>query len=95
MHTCHTKIDPFGFALENYDAIGRKRDKDLGDRPIDTASDLPDGTHIDGLADLRSYLLAQRKDQFCANSAANCWATLWGVAGNCRMSPWSTRWSRS
>jgi Protein of unknown function (DUF1592)/Protein of unknown function (DUF1588)/Protein of unknown function (DUF1585)/Protein of unknown function (DUF1587)/Protein of unknown function (DUF1595)/Planctomycete cytochrome C len=62
--TCHAKLDPFGFALERYDAIGRKRDKDLGDRPIDTAADLPDGTHIDGLADLRNYLLTQRKDQF-------------------------------
>ncbi len=61
---CHAKLDPFGFALEGFDAIGRKRDKDLGDRPIDTAADLPDGTHVDGLAGLRSYLVTQRKDQF-------------------------------
>jgi hypothetical protein len=60
---CHAKLDPFGFALEGFDAIGRKRDKDLGDRPIDTAADLPDGTHVDGLAGLRNYLLTQRKDQ--------------------------------
>ena len=33
---CHVRIDPFGFALEGFDAIGRRRDKDLGDRPIDT-----------------------------------------------------------
>ena len=61
---CHAKLDPFGFALEGFDAIGRKRNKDLGDRPIDTAADLPDGTHVDGLAGLRSYLVTQRKDQF-------------------------------
>ena len=61
---CHAKLDPFGFALEAYDAIGRRREKDLGDRPIDTATDLPDGTHVGGMADLRAYLLAQRKQEF-------------------------------
>src|SRR6185369_14314785 len=32
---CHQRIDAFGFSLEGFDAIGRRRDKDLGDRPID------------------------------------------------------------
>jgi len=62
--TCHAKIDPFGFALEGFDAIGRRREKDLGDRPIDTSTDLPDGQKIDGLAGLRTYLLKDRKEQF-------------------------------
>ena len=41
---CHRRIDPFGFALEAFDAIGRHRDKDLGDRPIDTQRQ-SDGRH--------------------------------------------------
>ena len=66
---CHQRIDPFGFALEGFDAIGRRRDKDLGNRPIDTKTKLPDGTAIDGLTGLRDYLLKTRRDavlrQFC------------------------------
>ncbi len=61
---CHAKIDPFGFALENYDAIGRKRTKEIGDRPIDATATLPDGTAVGGMEDLRTYLTTVRKDQF-------------------------------
>jgi len=64
---CHERIDPFGFALEGFDAIGRWRDKDLGDRPVDTHATLKDGTQIDGIAGLRSYVLTQRKDEFVRN----------------------------
>jgi hypothetical protein len=67
--TCHTRIDPIGYSLEGYDAIGRRRDRDLGNRPIDTSSRLRDGTSIDGLAGLRDYLVTTRRDavihQFC------------------------------
>ncbi len=66
---CHQRIDPFGFALEGFDTIGRRRDKDLGNRPIDTQTKLPDGSQIDGLSGLRNYLLTTRRDavlrQFC------------------------------
>ena len=66
---CHLRIDPFGFALEGYDAIGRRRDHDLGGRVIDTRTTLPDGTEIDGLSGLRDYLVQKRRDaifrQFC------------------------------
>jgi Protein of unknown function (DUF1592)/Protein of unknown function (DUF1588)/Protein of unknown function (DUF1587)/Protein of unknown function (DUF1585)/Protein of unknown function (DUF1595)/Planctomycete cytochrome C len=67
--TCHVRIDPIGYALEAYDAIGRRRERDLGDRPIDTASRLRDGTQLDGLDGLRQYLVQTRRDavlrQFC------------------------------
>jgi hypothetical protein len=67
--TCHVRIDPIGFALEAYDAIGRRRDRDLGDRPIETSSRLRDGTNLDGLNGLRQYLVTARRDalirQFC------------------------------
>ena len=66
---CHLRIDPFGFALEGYDAIGRRRQHDLGGRVIDTRTTLPDGTQIDGLTGLRDYLVRKRRDaifrQFC------------------------------
>ncbi len=66
---CHQKIDPFGFALEGFDAIGRRREKDLAARPIDVTTKLPDGTEINGLSGLRDYLLKNRRDavlrQFC------------------------------
>ena len=66
---CHAKVDPFGFALEGYDAIGRFRERDLADRPIDTACTLPDGTPVTGAEGLRAYLLTQKRDvfvrQFC------------------------------
>ncbi len=62
--SCHIRIDPFGYALEGFDAIGRHREKDLGDRPIDTQVRLQDGTEFNGLDGLRKYLLTTRRDAF-------------------------------
>jgi hypothetical protein len=62
--SCHRKFDPFGFALERFDAIGRFRDRDLAGRPLDTKTKLPDGTPIDGLPGLREYLAVTRRDAF-------------------------------
>jgi hypothetical protein len=64
---CHARIDAFGIALEGYDAIGRPRKKDLGDRPIDARATLRDGTAIDGAAGLRDYLTTRRRDDFVRN----------------------------
>jgi hypothetical protein len=61
---CHRRIDAFGFALERFDAIGRERDRDLGNRPIDTRARTMDGAEFDGLAGLRDYLLSQRREAF-------------------------------
>jgi hypothetical protein len=61
---CHMRIDPFGFALETYDAIGRFRTQDAAGHPIDAATKLMDGTPIDGPDGLRSYLLNDRRDTF-------------------------------
>ena len=60
--SCHTKMDPFGFSLENYDAIGAWRDKDAG-KLLDVSAVLPDGTKFDGPAGLQNVLLS-RKEQF-------------------------------
>jgi hypothetical protein len=61
---CHMRIDPFGFALEHYDAIGRLRTQDAAGLPIDAATTLMDGTPIDGPDGLRRYLLSARCDTF-------------------------------
>ena len=61
---CHDRIDPFGFALENYDAIGRFRLKDSADLPVDASAKLLDGTRFSGVDGLRDYLLNQRSEDF-------------------------------
>jgi hypothetical protein len=58
---CHVRIDPFGFALEKYDAIGRLRARDLGG-PVDARAKLRDGTEFEGIDGLRTYLLTKKKD---------------------------------
>ncbi len=60
--TCHVRIDPFGFALEKYDPIGRLREKDFGGLPLDSKAKLRDGTEFDGIDGLRQYLLTKKKD---------------------------------
>jgi len=59
---CHIRVDPFGFALEKYDPIGRLRTKDLGGLAVDTKAKLKDGTEFEGIDGLRNYLLTQKKD---------------------------------
>jgi hypothetical protein len=61
---CHVRIDPFGFALERYDAVGRRRDFDSGGHPMDTHARLKDGTEFDGIDGLRTYLLTKKRDVF-------------------------------
>jgi hypothetical protein len=55
---CHTVIDPPGLALENFDPIGRWRDKDAG-QPIDAATTLPGGIAISGPSGLREAILSR------------------------------------
>jgi hypothetical protein len=61
---CHQRIDPFGFALEKYDPIGRFRDTDFGGLPVDAKARLKDGTEFEGIDGLRSYLLTRKKEIF-------------------------------
>jgi hypothetical protein len=59
--TCHVRIDPFGFAMEKYDPIGRFREKDLAGRVVDVKVQLKDGTQFEGLDGLRVWLLSSRR----------------------------------
>jgi len=61
--TCHVRIDPFGFAMEKYDTIGRFREKDLAGRPVDVRVRLKDGTEFEGLDGLRAWLLGAKKKE--------------------------------
>jgi mono/diheme cytochrome c family protein len=60
--SCHGNMDPLGFSLENFDAIGQWRTTD-GESPIDASGVLLDGTKVDGPSALRTALL-QQKDQY-------------------------------
>jgi hypothetical protein len=61
---CHNLIDPPGFALENYDAVGRWRYLEEG-KPVDASGGLPDGSQLAGVAELEDGLL-QRPEVFAA-----------------------------
>jgi Protein of unknown function (DUF1592)/Protein of unknown function (DUF1588)/Protein of unknown function (DUF1587)/Protein of unknown function (DUF1585)/Protein of unknown function (DUF1595) len=59
---CHRIMDPLGFALENFDGLGRWRDSAVpGTGPIDSSGVLPDGTRFDGPAGLREVLLNRQE----------------------------------
>ncbi len=60
--SCHDRIDPLGFALDNYDVLGRWRAEEAG-QPLDASGQLPDGTQFDGPEQFRAILL-QRNDEF-------------------------------
>lgn len=63
--SCHSRMDPIGFSLENYDGIGAWRAKD-GGNAIDASGKMPDGATFEGPAGLRNLLLTVHRDEFIA-----------------------------
>jgi hypothetical protein len=61
--SCHARMDPIGFALENYDGVGKWRDKDDGN-PIDATGKLPTGVTFEKASGLKKILVEQYGDQF-------------------------------
>lgn len=61
--SCHIKIDPWGVAFENYDALGKWRDAIKG-KPIDASSELFNHQTLNGMDGLKRFLLQSRQDQF-------------------------------
>ncbi len=59
--SCHMRMDPLGFSLENFDATGKWRVESDG-APIDSAASMPDGTAFEGVKGLRSLLVSHRQD---------------------------------
>jgi len=62
---CHARMDPLGFAMENYNGIGKYRTKEAG-RAIDPSGKLPDGTEFKGLNGLKQVLVTSRREDFIA-----------------------------
>lgn len=60
---CHKMMDPLGFALENFDAVGRWRDTDNGE-PVDARGELPTGEVFTGVEELKALLLEQQRAAF-------------------------------
>ena len=61
--SCHAKIDPWGIAFENYDALGIWRN-DIKGKPVDASSKLFNKQELNGIDGLKRYLLENRQDQF-------------------------------
>lgn len=61
--SCHSRIDPWGIAFENYDALGAYRTQ-IKNRPVDATSELFNRQRLAGLDGLKAYLLTERQDQF-------------------------------
>jgi hypothetical protein len=64
--TCHNRMDPLGFGLENFDPLGRWR-AEHGGKPIDSSGVLPTGDKFTGLGELKKLLLTKRRPEFVAN----------------------------
>ena len=62
---CHSSMDPYGIALENFDAIGRFRASYKNGTPIDVSAVLPDGTKLAGLRDVADFVSARPKFTAC------------------------------
>jgi hypothetical protein len=58
--TCHVRMDPIGFALENFDGVGRWRTSEAG-AAIDVSGEFPDGTPFDGPVELRKVLVGRQE----------------------------------
>ncbi|MEM9645655.1 MAG: DUF1592 domain-containing protein, partial [Planctomycetota bacterium] len=73
---CHRRIDPWGFGLENFDAVGAWRDRygrDGKGKPVDASGKTPNGTPFDGVLEMRSALLRQ-SDRFAHAIASKVFA---------------------
>jgi hypothetical protein len=66
--SCHSRMDPLGFALENYDGVGKWRNMEAG-AAIDTSGKLPDGSLFQGPAGLKKILTTRRRDEFVTTAS--------------------------
>ncbi len=76
--SCHARMDPIGFAMDNFDAVGRWRDSDAG-QVIDGSGVLPDGTKFNGVVELKKALL-RHPEQFVRTVAEKL--LMYGISRN-------------
>jgi mono/diheme cytochrome c family protein len=62
--SCHRRFDSIGLVFEGFGPIGERRERDLGNRPVETSATFPDGSEGEGVAALRRYIAEQREDDF-------------------------------
>jgi hypothetical protein len=74
---CHKVLDPIGFGLENFDAIGRWRDRDDSGAPIDAVGELPGGRRFASPKELKE-IIAARQDELARNLAEKLLAYVLG-----------------
>jgi hypothetical protein len=60
---CHRKIDPYGIVFENYDAVGIFRTV-ANEKPIDAKAELPNGKVVNGIDEIKAYILNEKRDDF-------------------------------
>ena len=92
---CHKLMDPIGFALENFDWMGRWREMESNGKPLDTSGTLPSGDAFNGPVEVRAALL-HHKDDFLRHLTGKTLGYALG-RGLCRMAiaaPCSTLWMR-
>jgi hypothetical protein len=65
--SCHARFDSFGLVFEGFGAVGERREKDFGGRPVDILAEFPGGVKGSGLPGLRDYLHASRENDFIEN----------------------------
>ena len=75
--SCHSTIDPLGWTLENFDAIGAWRTVDEGGNPVDAAGALPSGKEVEGFAGLRA-LLVEESEAFASTMTEKLMAYAFG-----------------
>ncbi|MCL6265847.1 DUF1592 domain-containing protein [Flagellimonas myxillae] len=61
---CHAKIDPYGIVFENYNAVGLFQTVANNGNPIDVKAELPDGKVVDGIDEIKAYILNEKIDDF-------------------------------
>lgn len=61
---CHSKIDPYGIVFENYNAVGLFETIATNGNPIDAKAELPDGAEVDGVDQIKAYILNEKLDDF-------------------------------
>jgi hypothetical protein len=76
--SCHARMDPIGFAMDHFDAVGQWRDTEAG-QPIDASGGLPDGSTFNGAAELKKALL-RNPEQFVGTVAEKL--LMYGISRN-------------
>ena len=71
---CHKKIDPYGIVFENYDAVGRFQEKYKTKMLINASATLPDGTEVDGIKGIKSYILEAKREEFARSLVTHLFA---------------------